>query len=991
MAHEAPDDRFERLQVYYETARELPEAERSRYVTQLESTDPELARELQELLAFEATDDGDATRQMLPLPEIGSLADGFAQPRAGDIVGEYRLLEVIASGGMGTVFRAVQEHPRREVALKVMTSALVSEEALARFRLEAEILGTLSHPGIAQIHAAGIHRGPAGATPYLAMELIDGVPLNEWARRDGPSEEQILTVLADVADAVEHAHQKGIIHRDLKPANVLVDGDGHAKVIDFGVARARDAGLHLSTLETSVGQIMGTLAYMSPEQFSGDPLAVDTRSDVYALGVVLYQLLAGRLPHDLTGKVFPEAVQVVLETEPRPLRAAAPSCSEEIEVLVGKAMDKDRERRYRTASSLADDIRRFLANEPVLARAPTATYRLKKFVRRNRMLVTSLAVIFVVLIAGVVGTMRGLSEANRRLVEKDREQKRALALKSKHEGVVDFFFKSFTRVNLETGSPPDTLREFLRLMARMLEGRFADDPLAEVGIRAAMAEAHVGIEDAAGAKIHIDRGLALERSLSKGRSLRFADLLRLEARTSFMLNTLPKARAGFQRARHLYSALFASDRRLDLGGRPVQDVRIGLLRCEVALGQLAGARGDFANSVELFQRGMVLAREGGTELLGWVAVCGMASARSLMGLRRFKEALESLDTADEATRLFHGRDDVLTRAQILMTRARAHRSAKNYQLAEKNARDAIALAHRCVGKDGAARHLDLVPLARILASQGRYEEAISHLEDLVPRLERHAQHEYTVSMALSYLGRMLLQTGRFDEAKVPLKRATEIRRRTFPNGSRILAETLWLYANAHRRMGELEAAETLAREAVRNVERHASLVQKLKMKTLLAELQWEQGDRDPLIALLAESAQAKAKRYGAESYEALHTRVERACKLFEVDRLNEAESDFAVLPQLISIAPARRVVALTRLLLTYADWLLAMDRTDEAETQLLAAYAAFVKHQGPRGVDTLTAVRRLRALYDDTDEPGKKRAFTRRHKRLVESAGPPRR
>src|SRR5262245_60463818 len=225
-------------------------------------------------------------------------------------IGRYRLLRLLGEGGMGAVYEAEQDNPRRAVALKVIRPGLVSPALLKRFAHEAQILGRLHHPGIAQIYEAGVAED---GQPFFALELIRGLALGEYARRHGLDTAARLGLLARVCDAVQHAHEQGVLHRDLKPSNILVDEAGQPKVLDFGVARALDDDLLTSTGHTRTGQLVGTLSYMSPEQVAADPAGLDQRSDVYTLGVILFELLAGRLPYPLEHLPLPEVARVIRE------------------------------------------------------------------------------------------------------------------------------------------------------------------------------------------------------------------------------------------------------------------------------------------------------------------------------------------------------------------------------------------------------------------------------------------------------------------------------------------------------------------------------------------------------------------------------------------------------------------------------------------------------------------------------------------------------
>jgi Tfp pilus assembly protein PilF len=317
-------------------------------------------------------------------------------------IGAYRILRVVGQGGMGTVYEAEQEKPRRIVALKVIKPDFVATESLRRrFEQESQVLGRLQHPGIAQIYEAGTADGGSGVQPYFAMEFVQGRTLDAHVEANRLGTRERLELVARVCDAVEHAHQKGIVHRDLKPGNVLVDESGQPKILDFGLARVTDSDVQV-TMHTDVAQILGTLPYMSPEQVGGDPAALDTRSDVYALGVVLYELLAGRLPHDFKRGQVAEGIRIIREEEPSRLSVVSRTFRGDIETIAAKALSKERERRYQSAADLASDIRRYLNHEPIVARPPTTAYQLRKFARRNRALVAGVAATLVALITGVV-------------------------------------------------------------------------------------------------------------------------------------------------------------------------------------------------------------------------------------------------------------------------------------------------------------------------------------------------------------------------------------------------------------------------------------------------------------------------------------------------------------------------------------------------------------------------------------------------------------
>jgi WD40 repeat protein/predicted Ser/Thr protein kinase len=392
----------------FHQAADLPPEEQRTLLDAACPADLGLRAEVERLLADDArlrADEGaaaflDSPVVRPPQPTITSPAPA-AGPALPPRIGRYRILRLLGEGGMGTVYEAEQDNPRRPVALKVIRAGLVSPALLKRFAHEEQILGRLHHPGIAPIYEAGLAED---GQPFFAMEFIRGVALDEYARLRGLTAPARLDLLARVCDAVQHAHEQGVIHRDLKPGNILVDETGQPKVLDFGVARATGADLLTSTDHTRTGQLLGTLSYMSPEQVAGDPAALDRRSDVYTLGVILFELLAGRLPYRLEHLPLPEMARVIREQEPSRLGSLDTRLRGDVETIVAKALEKDKARRYPSAAELAADIRRHLRQEPIRARPTSALYQLAKFARRHKALVGGLAGVMAALLLGLIGT-----------------------------------------------------------------------------------------------------------------------------------------------------------------------------------------------------------------------------------------------------------------------------------------------------------------------------------------------------------------------------------------------------------------------------------------------------------------------------------------------------------------------------------------------------------------------------------------------------------
>jgi len=425
--------RLRRLHELFGEADGLADDAFAAFVQRVRATDAEMADELLALRhevqrgTADEVDDEPALEGLVGPAALRVANEGLARLAADPLLTSaptsiegFRLLRRIGEGGMGVVFEAEQDAPRRRVAIKLMHPSPGSER-LRRFELEAAVLGRLHHPHIAQIHAYGTHRGEQGEQPWFAMELVDGVDLRTHAERARLAVAARLVLFCQVVDAVHHAHERGVVHRDLKPDNVLVDrSSGAAKVLDFGVARANDSSLDLESMATKAGDLIGTLAYMAPEQLAANPDAITARSDVFSLGVMLYELLAGRRPHEIAGLPIAAAVHVLTTQPPVPLAQSDARLRGDLSTIVGKAMEVDPTRRYATAADLAGDIRRHLDRRPIRARPASVTYRFTTMLRRNRALATGLAAAFGALVVGL-GGMTWL--AHRSSVERDRARR----------------------------------------------------------------------------------------------------------------------------------------------------------------------------------------------------------------------------------------------------------------------------------------------------------------------------------------------------------------------------------------------------------------------------------------------------------------------------------------------------------------------------------------------------------------------------------------
>ena len=496
----------------FNAAAEIADAsERSAFLVAACGDDLDLLTELRELLAHDAAE---ASLLDRTTPGISKTIASDAQ------IGPYKLLQQIGEGGFGVVYMALQQKPvRREVALKIIKPGMDTKEVIARFEAERQALALMDHPNIAKVLDAG---ETEQGRPFFVMELVKGVPLTEFCDRNKLSSRDRLDLFITICRAVQHAHQKGIIHRDLKPSNVMVtvnDNKPVPKIIDFGVSKAISQQLTERTLFTRYGQMMGTPVYMSPEQAQMTGLDIDTRSDVYSLGILLYELLTGTTPLDterLRQTAYAEIQRLIAEEEaPKPsVRLSTPGNHQadvalyrdtdpkslrqfvngDLDWIVMKAIDKDRNRRYESASRFAEDIERFLKNDEVEARPPSTFYSLSKFARRNRGPVITASALLLTICVGLIGTTLGLIEASRKTkeaetaktrmaTERDRavkaEQQMAAA-QSESERTAEQRRRELYAANMQQAdqiwnSPKGTLRQIEELLAEWIPVKGQED------------------------------------------------------------------------------------------------------------------------------------------------------------------------------------------------------------------------------------------------------------------------------------------------------------------------------------------------------------------------------------------------------------------------------------------------------------------------------------------------------------------------------------
>ncbi len=680
-----------------------------------------------------------------------------------EIIGDYRILALLGEGGMGTVYQAEQLHPQRIVALKVIRPGLSSDKVLRRFKREAEALGRLQHPGIAQIYEAGTADSGLGPQPYFAMEFIRGERLREYVIGRSLTTPQRLALMVQVCDAVHHAHLRGIIHRDLKPGNILVDTNGHAKVLDFGVALLTDSDAH-ATRQTDLGQLVGTLAYMSPEQVLADPQGLDIRSDVYALGVILYELLASKMPYATHGKAMHEVVQAIREEEPAPLSAIHNSYRGDIDTIVTKALEKDKTRRYASAAELAGDIRRYLADEPITARPPSAAYQVRKFARRHKTLVAGIASVFLALVIGVVASTREAVRAHKAELAAEEQRKRADQEATAARAVIDFLQND--------------------LLAQASASNQSSKPDPELKVRTAL--------DRAAASVHgkFEKQPELEAAIQ--------DTI---GRTYYQLGLYTEARKQLERA-------------LDLYRRTLGEENPKTLTTMSRLGRTAWLQSEYPEAWTLLSRAVEVQRR----------VLGTDNPDTLYSMNNLANVYRAQGKDSEAEALYRQtleirrrvlgaeHPDTLTSTNNL---ANVYWSQGKYAQAETLYRQAMTTQRRVLSPEHPDTLLSMGNLADTVAKQGKYAEAETLFAQVIEISRRVMGRDHPRTLGfLSDSGAMYQRQGKFTLAEANIKEALAGRRRTLGSDHPETMEGAADLALALLSQSKFVESERLAREAL---------------------------------------------------------------------------------------------------------------------------------------------------------------------------------
>jgi serine/threonine protein kinase/tetratricopeptide (TPR) repeat protein len=747
------------------------------------------------------------------------------------IGGKYKLLEELGSGGMGVVYLAEQVEPvRRRVALKIIKLGMDTRQVVARFETERQALAVMDHPNIAKVFDAG---ATETGRPYFVMELARGIPITDYCDRHRLCTRDRLELYVGVCQAVQHAHQKGVIHRDLKPSNILVviqDDRPMPKIIDFGIAKATDHRLAQRTLFTEQGQLIGTPEYMSPEQAEMSGLDVDTRTDIYSLGVILYELLAGALPFDarkLRSAAFGEIQRIIRETEPpkastrlSTLKDTKSEIAEkrgtdpgslvrmlrgDLDWITMKAMAKDRTRRYSTASELAAEVERHLRHEPVTAGPPSAVYRMRKYVRRHKLGVAAAAVVLLAVLVGTAGTTIGFLRAVR--AEKKAVEEAATATRVS-DFLVDLFKVSDPS---EARGNTITAREILDRGAKKVEEELAGQPLVQARLMDTMGQVFhsLGL---------FNQALPLVKSALDTRR-RVLGNKNLEVTASLQnLGYLLVAKGDYAAAEPLLQESLAVRKELLGGNHPVVAANLA------ALGEVNYDKGDLVKAEEYYRASLAIRRQ----------TLGDTHREVSDGLNDLAITLKAKGDYDEAESMY--RESLAIRRKLYGEDHPAIAQSLNnlgmflYQMflnkkndgteAEQLLRQALAMNQKMLGNEHPEVSTNLNNLALLLRDKGDYDQAIALFRE-VTELDRKNlgdDHPY-VANRMNSLASALVKKGDYKSAEELFLKAIAIQRKTFSEKGWEIATTKLLLGACYTEAKRFREAEPLILEAFPIIEK----------------------------------------------------------------------------------------------------------------------------------------------------------------------------
>ncbi len=684
-------ERFRQAREIFDASESLQGQEREKYLVESCGGDAKLRARVETLLAAR-----DQMGSFLAVPAMVWRESGIEG---------FTIDEVIAEGGMGIVLKATQESPHRTVAIKLIRGGQLKEQNRQRFELEAEVLGRLNHPGVARIFEMGTTAREKHTYPYFVMEFIDGLPLTEYADQQGLSTRARLELIVAICQAVHHVHLRGVIHRDLKPSNILVDRDGHAKVLDFGVARVADTEENLTVAHTGGAQILGTLPYMSPEQVSGQSEDLDLRSDIYSLGVLTFELLTGRLPLAFKDGLLVEAVRVITYEEPASLNFETGEFDSDLDTVVAKSLRKTPDRRYESAEAFGKDLERYLANQPVAARPTTTFYQVQKFVRRNRTATiwAMLSVLF--LVGGLAFSLGSLSTA--RL-----ERNRAVESAAEATELSDFLVGLL--------SSPDPRQDGSEVRVRDLLDRAAARSATALADRPAVAS-----------RVHQALGFSY-------RGLGFDEKARQELEAAVRTTSDLAGKEG--RIRHLDALLDLSNLFIEIGADAAAESLLVLaepllkfaapsadyvFRLQMHRGMIIGYAGEFEASEKILREALNEALVQIGEEARTARDLRSELASTLLRARKTEAARDQWMALVELETRLSGPDHPVT-LKIVNNLGMAYRQLENYELAREMLGRSLDIKLRTMGPDHPSTATGYHNLALVLRELGELELAESH-------------------------------------------------------------------------------------------------------------------------------------------------------------------------------------------------------------------------------------------------------------------------
>lgn len=789
-----PVSEWEAIKDITASALELPRAEREAFIKARCAGSQTLYDTVRDLIASE-DDTGDVLLARLdvvvgaaPLPAVAAHTqfDGF------------RIQHLLARGGTSDVYLAHQDHPERSVAIKVFRAGIASDRQAERFRGEVRILARLDHPNIASIFSAGFTDKLAPVPlPYLAMEYVEGQTLTDYVRSRQLSLTDRLLLMAKVCSAVHGAHQRGVIHRDLKPANILVRADGEPKVLDFGIARLTTPEGLTSRSHTMTGELIGTLAYMSPEQLSADHDAIDTRTDVYALGIVLYEVLADRPAFDVSALPIHESILRIQRGLRSSLRGSALGCDADVDAVVHKATATTPTDRYASVEALAEDLRRLVAKEPVLAQPPTTIYRLRKFAARNKAGVTTALVLALVIlglsIASVVGFVRASHQRNLALDA----QARAESALAREETVSGYVRSMLTSADPTIHGPDVRVLDVLNLWGDDIDKDLAASPDVSARLHALLADTYFALGSYDDATTHYRAAIATIAPLESEDAPDRIDMDTGLANTLMYIDQLEEA-----------DTLITTG--LERANRTLGPESIQTLRLRDAQAELARMRDDTDRAETLYTSLVADTRRifGEDSEMHTTALSGLSRtyleshqpSKAVEVLRQLVDLRTRVSSPDHPGTIIARGNLAIALEDIGEFQESADILTENVKIGEQK----LGPLHHTVRSSRGALGISLFGL-------GRTEEAIEITQRvLADEIAVYGPDHTDVATCISNLVTMLLGEERYDEAVAYTPRAVEIMTNAYgPDHSRTIT-TLGNHAIALQGLKRYdEAGETL--------------------------------------------------------------------------------------------------------------------------------------------------------------------------------------